>query len=76
VITCHDAVSQLWEYLDYTVDEVDRERVEEHLSRCRRCCAEMEFAHELRRVLVEGAAVDVPRDVLARLSRTLEELDR
>jgi anti-sigma factor (TIGR02949 family) len=76
VITCHDAVSQLWEYLDHTVDEVDRARVEEHLSRCRRCCAEMEFAHELRRVLVKGADVEVPRDVLARLNRALEELDR
>lgn len=75
MITCHDAVSQLWEYLDHTVDEVDRARVEEHLSRCRRCCAEMEFAHELRRVLVEGAAVEAPQDVLARLNRTLEELD-
>ena len=76
MITCHDAVSQLWEYLDHTVDEVDRARVEEHLSRCRRCCAEMEFAHELRRVLAGGAAVDVPQDVLARLNRKLEELDR
>lgn len=76
MITCHDAVSQLWEYLDHMVDEVDRARVEEHLSRCRRCCAEMEFAHELRRVLVGGASVEVPPDVLARLNRTLEELDR
>jgi hypothetical protein len=36
----------------------------------------MEFAHELRRVLAEGAAVDLPGDVLARLNRTLEEMDR
>ncbi len=76
MITCHDAVSQLWEYLDHTVDEVDRARVEEHLSQCRRCCAEMEFAHELRRVLVKSADVEVPGDVLARLNRALEELDR
>ena len=76
MITCHDAVSRLWEYLDHTVDEVDRARVEAHLARCRRCCAEMEFAHELRRVLAEGAVVDVPDDVLTRLNRTLEELDR
>ena len=76
MITCHDAVSQLWEYLDHTVDEVDRARVEEHLSQCRRCCAEMEFAHELRRVLVKSADVEVPWDVLARLNRALEELDR
>ena len=76
MISCHEAVGQLWEYLDHQVDEVDRARVEEHLARCRRCCAEMEFAEELRRVLATGAQVDVPRDVLERLHRTLEELDQ
>ncbi len=76
MISCHDAVNRLWEYLDHTVDEVDRARVEEHLARCRRCCAEMDFAHELRHLLVEKADVEVPPDVLARLTRTLEELDQ
>ena len=76
MITCHDAVKQLWEYLDHTVDEVDRARVEEHLSRCRRCCAEMEFAEELRRVLAEGSAVDLPPDVRTRLNRTIEGLEQ
>ncbi len=76
MITCHDAVSRLWEYLDHTVDEVDRARVEAHLSRCRRCCAEMEFAHELRRMLADNADLEVPADVLLRLNLTLEELDR
>lgn len=75
MITCHDAVKQLWEYLDHTVDELDRARVEEHLSRCRRCCAEMEFAEELRRVLAEGSAVELPPDVRTRLDRTIEGLE-
>lgn len=75
MITCHDAVKQLWEYLDHTVDEVDRARVEEHLSRCRRCCAEMEFAEELRRVLAQGSAVELPPDVRTRLHRTIEGLE-
>jgi anti-sigma factor (TIGR02949 family) len=74
MISCHEAVSQLWEYLDNTVGEVDRAKVEEHLARCRRCCAELEFAHELRRTLTNGATVDVPPDVLTRLHQTLEEL--
>ena len=74
MISCHEAVSRLWEYLDNTVDEIDRAKVEEHLSRCRRCCAELEFAQELRRALANGAAVDVPPDVLTRLHQTLEEL--
>jgi len=75
MISCHEAVDQLWEYLDRTLDEPDRAGVEEHLARCRRCCAEMEFAHELRRVLANGTDVTVPPDVLERLHRTLEELD-
>jgi anti-sigma factor RsiW len=38
MISCSEAVKQLWEYLDGTVDEADRALVEDHLSRCRRCC--------------------------------------
>ena len=75
MIDCHEAVGRLWEYLDHSLAGVDRAGVEEHLARCRRCCAEMEFAHELRRLLAHGADLDVPGDVLERLNRTVEELD-
>lgn len=63
------------EYLDGTVDEADRALVEEHLSRCRRCCGELEFAGELRRVLANSADVDLPADLLRRLNQTLQGLD-
>jgi mycothiol system anti-sigma-R factor len=76
MISCHEAVTRLWEYLDGTVDEADRALVEEHLGLCRRCCGELEFARELRRLLARSAAAEIPPDVLARLNRTLEELDR
>jgi mycothiol system anti-sigma-R factor len=75
MISCSEAVTQLWEYLDGTVSDADRSRVEEHLSRCRRCCGELEFARELRRVLARSVHVDLPADVLRRLNETLEELD-
>jgi mycothiol system anti-sigma-R factor len=75
MISCSEVVRQLWEYLDGTVDEADRVPVEEHLSRCRRCCGELEFARELRRVLAKSADVDLPPHVLRRLNETLEELD-
>jgi len=74
MISCSDAVRQLWEYLDGTVGEVDREALEEHLSRCRRCCAELEFAEEMRRFLAGSARDEIPDDVLARFDATLEEL--
>ncbi|TDO33956.1 putative zinc finger protein [Kribbella sp. VKM Ac-2527] len=75
MISCHEAVGQLWEYLDGVVDEADRALVEEHLSRCRRCCGEMEFAQELRRTLAGSVRTEIPADVLLRLNQTLEELD-
>ena len=74
MITCAEAVRQLWDYLDGTVEESQRELVEEHLAFCRRCCGELEFAEELRGFLASHAENDLPPDVHARLTATLDEL--
>ena len=75
MITCSHAVRELWNYLDGLVDEAEREAVEEHLSVCRRCCGELEFAEELRRFLAGHADEQLPPDVHARLSATLHDLE-
>jgi mycothiol system anti-sigma-R factor len=75
VITCSEAVRQLWEYLDGVVGEADRAKVEEHLAFCRRCCGELEFAHELRGLLGRPAVEELPADVHERLARTLDDLE-
>jgi anti-sigma factor (TIGR02949 family) len=72
MISCKDAVRQLWEYLDGAVGEADRAAIEEHLSLCRRCCGEAEFAAELRRFLADQAAEELPEDTRARLLSYLE----
>jgi anti-sigma factor (TIGR02949 family) len=74
MITCAEAVKQLWEYLDGTLREDERAAVDEHLSFCRRCCGEAEFAEELRKFLRSSRDVELPTDVRARLIATLEEL--
>ena len=75
MITCAEAVHQLWAYLDGVVDEPSREAIDEHLSFCRRCCGEVEFAEELRSFLAVQAAEELPDDVRARLTATLEKLE-
>jgi anti-sigma factor (TIGR02949 family) len=75
VISCEEAVRQLWEYLDGTLDEADRQAIDEHLNFCRRCCGEAEFAKELRKVLRSSADVELPDHVRARLVATLDELE-
>jgi anti-sigma factor RsiW len=75
VITCTDAVRQLWDYLDGVVEEPERVLLEEHLAFCRRCCGELEFAEELRGFLATHAEDGLPQEVHDRLARTLDELD-
>ena len=75
MIGCSEAVRQLWEYLDGTVEEAERAVIDEHLQRCRRCCGELDFARELRSMLSDAVHEDLPDDVLMRLNRTIEELD-
>jgi len=75
VIACSEAVKQLWEYLDGVVDESERAAIDEHLSFCRRCCGELEFAEELRRFLVEGDSDEIPDDVKRRLTTALDDLE-
>jgi len=76
MITCAEAVRQLWDYLDGLVEEGQRESIEEHLSFCRRCCGEMEFAEVLRRFLAEHPEAELPEEARARLIATLDLLER
>jgi mycothiol system anti-sigma-R factor len=73
-IPCSEAVRQLWDYLDQAVSEEDQEKVEEHLSFCRRCCGELEFAKELRGFLASQGAEELPPHVRARLERFVDDL--
>jgi mycothiol system anti-sigma-R factor len=75
MISCAEAVRQLWEYLDGALPDADRQAIEEHLSFCRRCCGEVEFAEELRGFLAREAAEEIPDDVRNRLLATLDELE-
>ena len=74
MISCSEAVKQLWEYLDGAVEGPQKDAIEEHLGVCRRCCGEVEFAEELREFLSNYSAQDLPEDVRARLAGDLEEL--
>jgi anti-sigma factor (TIGR02949 family) len=75
MISCQEAVRRLWEYLDGTLGEADHAAIEQHLSFCRRCCGEAEFAEELRKFLRAAADVELPDDVRTRLAATLDELE-
>jgi mycothiol system anti-sigma-R factor len=73
-IPCSEAVRQLWDYLDQAVSPQDQAKVEQHLSFCRSCCGELEFANQLRGFLATQGADELPPHVKARLERFLTDL--
>jgi anti-sigma factor (TIGR02949 family) len=74
VISCAQAVRQLWEYLDGVAGQARSAAIEEHLRLCRRCCGEAEFAAELRSFLAAHAGDDIPPPVHARLLAALAQM--
>jgi anti-sigma factor (TIGR02949 family) len=74
MISCSQAVKQLWDYLEDAVQGPERQALEEHLGTCRRCCGEMEFADELRNFLQQNSADDLPPEVRRRLQAHLDAL--
>jgi anti-sigma factor (TIGR02949 family) len=73
-IPCSEAVRRLWDYLDHTISPDDQQMVEAHLSFCRTCCGELEFAKELRRFLASSGGDELPSGVRTRLERFVEEM--
>jgi mycothiol system anti-sigma-R factor len=75
MITCAEAVEQLWAYLDGALADEDKAALEEHLGFCRVCCGEVEFAEELRGFLARSAAEELPEEVRRRLIATLDDVE-
>ena len=74
MISCSQAVKQLWDYLEGALEGRERDALETHLGVCRRCCGEMEFAEERRGFLAANASEDLPDDVRKRLQAHLDAL--
>lgn len=50
-------------------------KVDEHLSFCRTCCGEVEFAEEMRTVMKDAAKPAIPDDVASRLALVIDDLE-
>lgn len=74
MISCAEAVRQLWEYLDGAAGQAQSAAIQEHLSLCLRCCGEAEFAAELRTFLAVHADDDIPPQVHVRLLAALAQM--
>lgn len=75
MIDCNEAVRQLWDYIENQLDADNKVKVDEHLSFCRTCCGEVEFAEEMRTVMKDAAKPAIPDDVASRLALVIDDLE-
>ena len=75
MISCNEAVTQLWDYVERTLPAEDQAQIDEHIEACRQCCGEAEFAGQLRGFLGTHAEDRIPPAARNRLDGFLAELD-
>ena len=75
MISCAEAVRQLWDYLENDLEQEERAKVADHLSFCRTCCGEVEFAEELAGVLRTAHNEEAPGDVTQKLNEFIDTLE-
>jgi anti-sigma factor (TIGR02949 family) len=66
-VTCREAVSRLWEYLDGELEAGDAGAIREHLETCSRCYPHTDFQRAYQRFLARTAHMPVPPDLRRRV---------
>lgn len=75
MITCKEAVSRLWTYLDRDLGAPQERELEEHLGLCRHCCGELEFARQIReRLRAAEPGVELSTETRARVEEFVKRL--
>lgn len=74
MISCAEAVRQLWEVVQDEPLTTEPSQIEEHLALCRRCCGEMEFVVEMNRFMASVEESPLPPTVESRLAVELERM--
>ena len=75
MITCAEAVTRLWDYVEKNLAAEDEAQIDDHVAVCRQCCGEAEFAGQLRGFLNTHAEERIPPDARQRLDLFLADLD-
>lgn len=76
MISCKEAVSRLYAYLDRNLGRVPEAEVEAHLKLCRHCCGELEFAKQVRAALRRpGTATALTPEVRTQIDAYIRKLE-
>lgn len=73
IITCEDALAQVFTYVDNELDARARETIRRHLQTCRGCFSRFEFERRLKARLKDAGREAASPALAERVQRVLED---
>ncbi|MCX6827453.1 MAG: zf-HC2 domain-containing protein [candidate division Zixibacteria bacterium] len=73
-MTCQEALKLLYEVIDKEADQIDTEKVKEHLQNCKHCMARYEFEAMFKAFITEKAVSKCKTEQLK--NRILMQIDK
>jgi mycothiol system anti-sigma-R factor len=70
-ITCNQAMTMLFKYLDDELDDVSEADIKQHVHDCRECFSRVDFEEKLRDKVRQSAQSRVPADIQKRLKNLI-----
>jgi anti-sigma factor (TIGR02949 family) len=76
LITCHQALARLWEYIDGELPPASQDDVRRHLERCNECFPDYDFRRAYLRLIDRHTRSSEPVQLRHRVFLQLLEADR
>jgi len=76
MITCREAIEQLWAYIDGELENADEQSVARHLEACKGCYPHYDFQNAFHEFVRRHVARSVPPDLRKRVFLRLLAEDR
>lgn len=73
-VDCREALSRLFEFLDAEVDELDGDRIRQHLADCEPCLTEYDIEDHVKQLVRRSCCEPAPAELHLRIRQQLTVL--
>ena len=73
-VDCSEALARLFEFIDAEIDEVEGDRIRQHLADCEPCLSEYDVSDHLKKLVRRSCSDPAPAELHLRIKQQLTVL--
>ncbi len=73
-VDCSEALARLFEFIDAEIDEVEGDRIRQHLADCEPCLSEYDVSDHLKKLVRRSCSDAAPAELHVRIQQQLAVL--